>query len=176
MQVVPPFQELVGRVWLRRVVAGALDAADPSGAEGASVVIADDATLHDLNRRYRGTDEPTDVLAFAWREPASSGNGAPASTARRGLDGVSPTMSPQDPAGEETMGEVVVSYPLAARQARRHGHSVDQEVALLVVHGILHLAGHDHEEPEEEAAMRGLEERTVAQVFRGPLSPQETKR
>ncbi len=73
------------------------------------------------------------------------------------------------------MGEVVVSYPLAARQARQHGHSVEREVALLVVHGVLHLAGHDHEEPEEEAVMRGLEERTVEQLFRGALAPQETR-
>ncbi len=194
MQVLPPFRERVGRVWLRRVVAGALDAADPSGAEGASVVIADDATLHDLNRRYRGIDEPTDVLAFAWEESARPVNGASASEARRGLAGAAPTMSPRDPAGgstactestegaepwgpagEETMGEVVVSYPLAVRQARQHGHSVEREVALLVVHGVLHLAGHDHEEPEEEAVMRGLEERTVEQLFRGALAPQEAR-
>ena len=171
MQVFPPFRELVGRVWLRRVVAGALDAADPSGAEGASVVIADDATLHDLNRRYRGIDEPTDVLAFAWEESARPVNGASASEARRGLAGA----APWGPAGEETMGEVVVSYPLAVRQARQHGHSVVREVALLVVHGVLHLAGHDHEEPEEEAVMRGLEERTVEQLFRGALAPQEAR-
>ena len=158
MQVFPPFRERVGRVWLRRVVAGALAAADPFGAGGASVVIADDTTLHDLNRRYRGIDESTDVLAFAEQGPASSVNGVP-----------------WDPAGEGSMGEIVVSYPLAVRQARRHGHSVEREVALLVVHGVLHLAGHDHEEPEEEAAMRELEERTVEQLFRGALAPQETR-
>ena len=146
LQVFSPFRALVSRRWLRRVVTEALAAADPGGGEGASVVIADDVTLHELNSRYRGVDEATDVLAFAGSEPTG------------------PSFPPF-PEGEESLGEVLVSYPQAVRQARQHGWPVEREVALLVVHGVLHLLGHDHEEPEEEAAMKELEKCALDRVF-----------
>ena len=153
LQVYPLFRSQVPTPGLRHVVSEALAAADPEGERGASVVVADDATLRELNGRYLGEDQPTDVLAFPWEEP----------------DPASETPSfPAPRSGGSPLGEVLVSYPQALRQAQEHGQPVEREVALLVVHGLLHLLGHDHAEPEEEEAMRKMERETLAKVFAAP--------
>ena len=64
------------------------------------------------------------------------------------------------------LGDVAIDVPYAARQARRRGHALDREVQLLLVHGVLHLLGHDHAEPEEHAVMFGLQDRLLA-AWRG---------
>ena len=153
-RVFPPYRTMVPLAWLRSVAAEALALVDPAGASGVSVVIAADETLYDLNRRFRGLDEVTDVLSFG-------ANGEPLEV------GPSAVEAPAFPAtpGEQELGEVVLSYPQAVRQAGEHGWDVERELALLVVHGILHLLGHDHAEPEEERVMKGLEERVMARLF-----------
>jgi probable rRNA maturation factor len=83
-------------------------------------VLVDDATMTALNRRYRGAAGPTDVLAF----PMAEGR----------FGGVTPDL----------LGDVVISAETARRQARARGHGLRAELALLLVHGILHLAGYDH--------------------------------
>ena len=146
--------------WLRRVAGAALAAGDPDGSTGASVVIADDATLHDLNVRFRGLDEVTDVLSFGdTSDPSFTlDSGAPDS-------GNAGPVFPHPEDESHSLGEVVLSYPLAVRQADAHNVSAEQGVALLVVHGILHLLGHDHAEPEQEAAMKAIESRVLATLF-----------
>ena len=144
---------------MRRAAAAALTLADPDGHSGASVVVADDETLHDLNLRFRGFDEATDVLSFGEY-------GAPAEDTA--LPAVAPF--PEDgfpalPGETPSLGEVVLSYPMAERQAREHNVPVEREAALLVVHGILHLLGHDHAEPEEAAAMRAIEQQALSALF-----------
>jgi probable rRNA maturation factor len=97
-----------------------------------SVVLAGDGLLRRLNRDYRGKDRPTDVLSF----PGAG--------------------------GEEGLGDVVISVPAAARNARRHGHSVPRELDILALHGFLHLLGYDHETDDgkmdhlERGLRRGL--------------------
>ncbi|MGB6837727.1 MAG: rRNA maturation RNase YbeY [Dehalococcoidia bacterium] len=108
----------------------------PAPAE-LGLVITDDDTLRDLNRRYRGMNEPTDVLSF-------------------GLESAEPFVSPPD--GVQRLGEVIVSFPAAERQAREAGYPLEAELAHLVVHGVLHLLGYDHQQPEEAQAMRAREE------------------
>jgi rRNA maturation RNase YbeY len=81
--------------------------------------------MRGLNRRYRRRDRTTDVLAFPMREATGP-----------------PT---------HLLGDVVISLPTAARQAAALGRSVDQEVAMLLVHGVLHLLGYEHERGEREA-------------------------
>ncbi len=156
-QVFPAYRTMVSLPWLRGVAAQALEIADPDGRSSASVVVADDDTLRDLNHRFRGLDEETDVLSFADRqgpmEPTAPDAGTPA--------------FPQAPEEEGVLGEVVVSYPQAALQAAEHGWPVEQEVALLVVHGVLHLLGHDHAEPDEEATMKALEDEALTRLFPG---------
>jgi probable rRNA maturation factor len=94
-----------------------------------SILICDDATIRQLNRQHRGKDRPTDVLAFAMREgPALSGPG-------------------------KLLGDVVISLPTAARQARTRRRRLWDEVTLLLAHGLLHLLGYDHRDDAEERAM-----------------------
>jgi probable rRNA maturation factor len=93
-----------------------------------SIILTDDARLHELNLNYLGVDAPTDVLSF----PASE----------------------TDPdTGARYIGDILISIPRAQAQAEAAGHSLEAEVQLLVVHGVLHLLGHDHAEAEEKARM-----------------------
>lgn len=108
------------------------------------VTLTGDENLREYNSRYRGLDEPTDVLAFAARErPTDQRFQAPPST-------------------EDWLGDIVISVPRARRQAREAGHPVNDEVRLLAVHGFLHLLGYDHAEDEEEATMIALTNRILA--------------
>ena len=66
------------------------------------------------------------------------------------------------------MGEIVISYPQASRQAEALGRPVERELALLVVHGALHLVGHDHAEPGETARMQALEQAALSEIFDDP--------
>src|SRR5215207_330484 len=102
-------------------------ASQPLGAE-LSIVLTDDAHLHELNRDYLGVDAPTDVLSF----PASE----------------------TDPeTGARYLGDILISIPRAQAQADAAGHPLEAEVQLLVVHGVLHLLGYDHADTEEKARM-----------------------
>lgn len=93
-----------------------------------TIVLTDDEQLHELNREYLGVDAPTDVLSF----PAAE----------------------SDPeTGTTYLGDILISIPRAAQQAQAAGHSVEDEVQLLVVHGTLHLLGHDHATAAEKARM-----------------------
>jgi probable rRNA maturation factor len=115
------------------------------GAE-LSVAIVDDGTMRVLNRRHRGKDKPTDVLAFPMDEWASGG----------------------PPAG--LLGDVILSAETARRQARRHRRPLLDEVTMLLAHGLLHLLGHDHrtdaEEREMTARTRELEQAAGARQTR----------
>ena len=159
VRVFPSFKGTSPVASVRRVATAALAIADPHGSSGASVVVADDETLHDLNLRFRGFDEVTDVLSFGE-------HGAPAEdTALPAGEPFPEDGFPVVPDEEPSLGEVVLSYPMAERQAREHNVPVEREAALLVVHGILHLLGHDHAEPEEEAAMRSIEQQALSALF-----------
>jgi probable rRNA maturation factor len=103
-----------------------------------SLVLCSDPFIHRLNQQHRGVDAPTDVLSFPMRD---EGGGD------------------EDP----VLGDVVISVPTAARQAGEHGHSLEHELRVLLVHGFLHLLGYDHETSEEDAAeMRAAEGRLLA--------------
>jgi len=94
-----------------------------------SILFVTDETICRLNRQYRAIDSATDVLAFSMRE------------------GEDADLHP------ELMGDVVISVETARRQAQEAGHSLERELAILLVHGILHLAGFDHLNPEEAHLM-----------------------
>lgn len=105
-----------------------------------SVVITDDAEIQVLNRQFRGIDAPTDVLSFG-QEPTEAG------PEQAGFSFVTAQEEPP------YLGDVILSYPRAVEQAVEHGHSTEQELRLLIVHGVLHLLGYDHATPEQEAEM-----------------------
>jgi probable rRNA maturation factor len=92
-----------------------------------SVLFIGDRAMRTLNRHYRGQDKTTDVLSFSLRE------------------GRFPHIQP------EMLGDIVISIPTAARQAREEGHTLIREIDRLLVHGFLHLLGHDHERSPQEA-------------------------
>ncbi|PPA56233.1 rRNA maturation RNase YbeY [Micromonospora chalcea] len=112
-----------------------------------SVLLVDIEYMSELNHRWMGGDGPTDVLAFPMDE--GSGGHGPGESA---------------PAGGEPalLGDIVLCPEVAAKQAAVAGHSAADELHLLTVHGVLHLLGYDHAEPEEEREMFGLQARLLA--------------
>ncbi|MCH8189820.1 MAG: rRNA maturation RNase YbeY [Chloroflexi bacterium] len=134
----------VKATWLRRVVRGALASADLRDAVEVGLLLTGDDRVRQLNRDYRGEDRTTDVLAFALEESEVAFPRPPDALPSLG-------QVPSD--ALPSLGQVVVSYPQAVRQAAEYGHTVEREVAFLVVHGVLHLLGFDHQRPDDEARM-----------------------
>ena len=112
----------------------------PEGA-GLTLVIVDDAQIQALNRDYRQQDRPTDVLSF----PTHEGEECP---------------GPEEAA--LYLGDVIISYPTASAQAQEAGHAVEDELALLAVHGCLHLVGYDHATDDERARMWAVQDEILA--------------
>ena len=142
------FRGLVDRGWVKKIVRQVLKAEGVASPYEVSLVVTDSETVQRLNRDYRGIDEPTDVLAF-YMLP------------QKGTD-ISFAVPPD---GVTRLGEVLISYPQALAQAKEQGHSLERELALLVIHGILHLLGYDHEKPEEEHKMRERERGLLERCF-----------
>lgn len=122
---------------LRRVIAQALELEGRSGGE-LTILITGDEQIQELNKRYRGVNAPTDVLSFS------------VVGAREAF--VTP------PEASPYLGDIVVSYPRAVEQAQEYGHSVEEEMDLLAVHGLLHLLGYDHETEAKRRAMWAKQE------------------
>ena len=157
IQVFDEFEDVVCDSWLERVCVAVLES--EGVCQGVSLVIADDKTVRLLNSEYRGLDKTTDVLSFAFdNEGEYYGDGVAPSEWSVDEDFVLP---PGESAG---LGEVIVSYPQAVRQAEEAGHSVQQELARLITHGILHLMGHDHMNDEDECEMSARERRVMERI------------
>ncbi len=131
-----PAPEIDARA-LKRLAVRALGAESVAADAELSIVLTDDAAVRELNRLYRGTDAPTDVLSFAQGEGEAFA--AP--------EGASPHL-----------GDVVISIETARRQAAEGKLPLADEVAHLLVHGVLHLLGYDHEGTAESKLMRAREE------------------
>ncbi|PJF47538.1 MAG: rRNA maturation RNase YbeY [Chloroflexi bacterium] len=120
-----------------------------------TIRLADDAELRALNRQYRVTDAPTDVLSFG-------GEGY--------RDG-QPSDADHAPA---YLGDIAISMERCAAQAKRYGHPVEDELALLVIHGVLHLLGYDHHTPARRRRMWQAQDRAFALLGRpNPLQPDQ---
>jgi probable rRNA maturation factor len=111
----------IARGRVERLAEAALDAVG-RGESSVAVAFVRDRAMRDLNRRYRGKDRATDVLSF----PADDG-------------------APPSPPSGEYLGDIVISTDTALRQATEAGHPVEREVDELLIHGVLHLCGYDHE-------------------------------
>jgi probable rRNA maturation factor len=127
----------------RRAVATVLarEAAATVGAE-VSILLADDRRIRELNRTYRGKDSATNVLSF----PSGDGAAPPA----------------PGPARPVLLGDIAVALETTAREAAAAGKPVADHLAHLLVHGALHLLGHDHEEAEEALRMEAREVELLA--------------
>lgn len=129
-----------------------------------SLLFVDEATIAELHERFLGTSGPTDVLAFPIDEEPVSGGRSP----DEGGTGPGGPLASEDEAVPVLLGDVVVCPSVASRNAREHGVSVEDEVALLVVHGLLHLLGMDHVEPVEAEEMEQRERELLARLWRPP--------
>ena len=108
------------------------------------ILITGDAEMHGLNRQYRGMDQTTDVLSFNenYIDPES---------------------------GLEFLGDIIISVPRAKKQAQEGGHSMDQEIQLLAIHGILHLSGYDHDSKLRQKKM-WLMQSEILKEINNPLA------
>jgi len=125
------------RPLLRRALAEAAATLSTSDAELA-IVLTDDSAIRRLNRRWRGKDEPTNVLAFPTQQPSGGTH--------------------------RLIGDIVIAYQTLAREAAAEHKPFGHHLAHLAVHGFLHLAGHDHGTDREAAAMEGLEIAILARL------------
>ena len=149
--------------WLAGCIRHGLAQALPPDAAGqVSLLLTDDAVVRELNREYRGRDATTDVLSFSaqhgghWQGDDGVGGDGDAD----GGDGF------PLPDGElPPWGEIVISLPQAIRQANAAGVPLRRELALLLVHGALHLLGYDHYDADEQAEMQALERAALAAIF-----------
>ena len=124
---------------LRQAIRRAVQYHPGDEATGLTVLITADEMLQQLNKTYLGEDRPTDVLAFP------SGD--------------------YDPEHDvKYLGDVVISYPRAAAQARAAGHEPFDEIRLLVIHGILHLLGYDHGDQAARAEMWAVQETILSEL------------
>ena len=161
VQVFDEYLALASPDWLRKVAEKALALEASEAPLEMDLAVVDDDAVKTLNKQYRGLDENTDVLSFSFLHPGRyyGLDKPPGESAKEEVSFTSP------PGKEAGLGEVIISYPQARRQAVDSGHSVEQELALLVAHGVLHLLGYEHVEPVEEAAMKEKEARIMAAVL-----------
>lgn len=125
-----------------RLAAFVLDREDAPGSVELSIAIVHIEEMAQLNLEYRGKEGPTDVLSFECDDPCVV------------IDSDEPI----------TLGDVVIAPDIAIAQAQEYGHTVEEELNLLLVHGILHLLGYDHE-ADEDAAVMQARERTLLEAW-----------
>jgi len=142
---------------VRRWAGAALAGGAAAGAGEVTVVLAGDALVHRLNRTYRGKDKPTNVLSF-------SAGGGPAGAGPTGArpTGARPTGARLVP--EQPLGDIVIALETTRAEARAAGKSLADHLAHLVIHGVLHLLGHDHVRPGPARRMEQLEVLLLARL------------
>jgi len=141
-------QDFSNPALLERAVQLTLESESSDLRSDLTIVLTDDAQLQRLNRDYLGIDAPTDVLSF----PAGE----------------------EDPeTGVRYLGDILISIPRAKRQAEAAGHPLEAEAQLLVVHGVLHLLGHDHAEADEKARMWQAQAEVMSKLGLGHIQIQE---
>ena len=143
VQIKPAFRGQIDADEIARVARCVLDREGQPGDVGISLVITDDEQIRGLNRTYRRVDRATDVLAF----PSAGG-----------AEFVIP-----DEAGLY-LGDVIISYPMAMAQAAERSHPVEAELAILVVHGCLHLLGYDDTGEEGRGRMWARQEEILSDL------------
>ena len=167
ISVAEPFQGELSEDWLTMVVSAGMEVAlSEDELAQVSLLVTGDATLRELNLEYRGLDEVTDVLSFSADHAGHWAGDEAERNDRYAKKGGSEDMPFVFPPGElPVLGEIAISYPQARRQAQERNEPEERELALLIVHGVLHLVGHDHVDPEETEQMQAKERTALAAVF-----------
>ena len=135
--------------WLKSLAEQILVAQGVSSEAEIGLVIASQERVRQLNKSYLGHDRPTDVIAFSLLSEQSAGD-------------LPPFVQPPD--GVLHLGEVVISYPQAVVQAEEQGHSIEREIAILIIHGVLHLLGYEDEKPELKRRMQAREKEILSHI------------
>ena len=144
IQIDEPFIDHIDEELLEKAAQATLATNEEYDSFELGIVITDDENIHRINKEYRGIDAPTDVISFAL------------------LEGKDEFVMPPDDMLH--LGEVIISYPRAVEQAREQKHSTDRELAWLVIHGVLHLLGHDHETDADRQAMQAIENEILDKI------------
>lgn len=144
-RVAPEFTEEAVTTLVERVCRQVADVEELAASE-VSVSIVGDDRIRELNARYRGRDEVTDVLSFSLLEGEDAVGDVTDGTAE---DADMPF---------QALGDIIVSFPRACLQATEYGHSTERELAFLTAHGMFHLLGYDHASPADEADMTDRQE------------------
>jgi probable rRNA maturation factor len=144
IQVDEPFIDNIDKALIKKAAEIALETKKEYDSFELGVVVTDDDNIHRINKEYRGIDEPTDVISFAL------------------LEGEDDFVMPPD--NTLHLGEVVISYPRAVEQAIEQKHSTERELAWLVIHGVLHLLGYDHETDADRLAMQTIENEILSKI------------
>jgi probable rRNA maturation factor len=137
------------KTWFADLAGKVLDFLQCKEPVELSIVITGNSEIQQLNHMYKGEDTPTDVLSFAMIDEGNE-NG--------------PVNFIVPPDGIRHLGEVIISYPKALEQSQELGHDVLMELTILLVHGILHLFGYDHESSEEMMAMQAKEAGIISRL------------
>jgi probable rRNA maturation factor len=134
------YKQQVKSIWLKNIARQIQIAEKVSVKSEMTLVITDDEKIHELNLKYLQEDRSTDVLSFPMNEQ---------------LDAVPVFVNIPD--GKLHLGDIIISYPTAVKQAKEHHHSVNREIIILLIHGILHLLGYDHDIPVSKQVMNARE-------------------
>ena len=148
-----------------RIICAALGCPDAE----LSIVITDDEGIRALNLAWRGKDKPTDVLSFSQIEESASiaASTSPGRAQRHPSRRRRAAVDPRDLGARPLLGDVVISAETAAHQAPTYGHRFEDEIDRLLVHGVLHLLGHDHVHGGHQARiMKAVEQRLVRKLRR----------
>ena len=152
-------QNKIDEKFFQRVADVVLEVVNIDKKTEISLAIVGDGRIRKLNKMYRGKNRVTDVLSFGDK------------TVMPYLSKAFPRMKKGEdaefieaPDGIKRLGEVIICYPRAKKQAKKGGHSLEKELTILLIHGILHLSGYEHEENEEEAKRMEETERKVLEL------------
>lgn len=155
-------QNEIDEKMFRRVAEAVLKTVGIKNKTEISLAIVGDGRMRKLNKMYRGSNRVTDVLAFGDKSVLPYlAKAFPRLKKGQELEFIEP------PDGVKRLGEVIICYPRAKKQARRLGHSLKKELTILLIHGILHLLGYDHEKggaAEEE--MKKMEAKALKEVIK----------
>lgn len=130
------FESLVNADLIEKAAKAVFDIEDVDPSNEVSIAVDGDAEIQDLNQQFLGVDAPTDVLSF-------------------------PSDETNPETGAPYLGDIMISYPRAKQQAENAGETVEDELQLLVVHGVLHLLGYDHTEPDEKTTMWAAQQKAL---------------
>lgn len=151
IQIDPDYEALLDADRLHKLAIAVLKAEGVQGPLELGVVIASDEEVHTLNRDYLGHDFDTDVLSFGMSERGEGSAAKP--------NFVSP------PGRPSYLGDIAISYQRAAEQAPEYGHNADAEVAMLLIHGLLHLLGYDDLEESTREKMHARQEELLNTLY-----------